>query len=273
MAFGYELAKRIPSLRERDRSLYTLGCLGPDVYFFDRLPPTPFHPNQKKHGNLLHKAPCDALARAFSEAAKEALLPYVYGFLTHIALDSTLHPYICALHTGHDHTRFEGDIDAIFYARFQDRVPFAALLRRPDNLDALDALITAVSKRVVSAGERGAYARSCRKLLRLFPLLFDPNGGRFRFVSGVERLFHKEGALSAFLLAAPRRYFDDCMNEAHRPWYALPFPSTERTESVDELFSEAETLAAGMLDAALKGDYDAVCRLCAQRTMEAGPLP
>ena len=273
-SFALSLGETLPCFSDGEsRALFLLGSLGPDVYFFDRIPPTPFIPNQKKHGNRLHDAPCDALARAFLAHSDAALLPYVYGFLTHIALDSTLHPYICALHSGLDHTRFEGDIDAIVYERYRSRYDFRHLFSRPKQLDALDKLVTDVSQSTVQAGKRGAYARSVRKMLRIYPVLLDPKGRRFRFVAAFERLVRKKGAVTGFLLAAPRSYFPGCMNEAHAPWYAKPFPKTERTESVDELFLEARALAEKLITAAQNGDAEAVSALLTRRTMSDGPIP
>ncbi len=273
LSFALPLGEALGCCTSSSRDLFALGALGPDIYFFDRLPPTPFRPNQKRHGNRLHDTDCAVLARAFLEQADESLLPYVYGFLTHIALDSTVHPYICALYSGPDHTRFEGDIDAIFYERFRDRIPFASVLNTPKELDALDALITSVSNATVSAGVPGAYARSLRKMLRLFPVLYDPRGKRFHAVAKAERLIGKDGVLSAFMLAAPRHYFEDCMNDAHRVWHAETFPDVPRTESIDELFAEADALARKLLRAAMDRDLETVCSLCAHRTMGAGPLP
>ncbi len=273
-SFAYLLGEKLNCFSDRDSlSLYMLGSLGPDVFFFDRIPPTPFVPNQKKIGNSLHKVPCDRLAASLLLHAPKQLLPYVYGFFTHIALDSTMHPYVCALYHGTDHTRFEGDIDAVFYERYKDAVPFASLFKKPRELALLDSLLTRVADDTIREQKPHAYARSVRKLLRMYPILFDPKGHRFRFVHAIERVFGKAGAVSAFLLAAPRQFFNDCMNEQHSIWYAETFPSIPRTESVDELFAEAKVLAQRLIQSAQKGDVAAVCSLCANRTMDAGPTP
>ena len=49
--FGYSLAQSLDGFVEPTDGAYLLGCLGPDIFFFDRLPPTPFVPHRKKHGN------------------------------------------------------------------------------------------------------------------------------------------------------------------------------------------------------------------------------
>lgn len=255
------------------RALFALGCLGPDVYFFDQFPPTPFLPNQKPHGNRLHGVPCDALCRALMQLSDDALRPYVYGFLTHIALDSTLHPYICARYpSGLDHTRFEGDIDAVLYERYKDRFDFRHIFPMPKQIDRLDALMTDVSRKVVDAGIYGAYRRSARKLLRLYPLLFDPDAKRFRFFAALEKPLHKTGAISGLLVGPPHAYFSDCMNTQRTPWRAPAKPDVERTETVDELFAEAKAFAEQLIRAAQANDVETLCALTADRTLEAGPL-
>lgn len=272
-SFAYTLGKRLGCFStENERALYLLGSLGPDLYFFDRLPPTPFHPNQKKHGTLLHHVPCDALARAMLMRADAALFPYVLGFLTHIALDSTLHPYICSRYDGFDHSRFEGDIDAIVYRRMRDEVPFDGIFRMPDDPDALDRFLTDISREIVGAGVRGAVRRSLRKMFRLYPFLYDPEGKRLRRLSAIERVFGKEGAATGFLLAAQRSYFPDCMNESHTPWRSPCLPERERNKSVDELMAEAEALAERLLLAAMRNDIDEICALTQHRTMIGGLL-
>lgn len=255
------------------RAQFALGSLGPDPYFFDRIPPTPFIPHQKRHGNRLHNAPCDALCRALLRNADDSVMPYVYGFLTHIALDSTMHPYICSRYSGNDHTRFEGDIDAVLYARYRDRYDFRHMFSCPKRIDRIDRLVTDVSTEVLGAGPSGAFKRSTKKLLRLYPVLLDQSGRLFRLSAGVERLLHKEHALSGMLLTTPREYFPDCMNESHVPWFAPAFLDVERRESVDELFDEARALATQMLQAAQRRDVEALCALVAHRTMDAGPTP
>lgn len=258
---------------EESRAQFALGCLGPDPFFFDRLPPTPFVPQQKDLGNRLHCVPCDALCRAMLRYADDSVLPYVYGFLTHIALDSTLHPYICSRYDGLDHTRFEGDIDAVLYARYRDRYDFRHIFSRPKRLDRIDRLIADVARETLDAEQPGAFRRSTGKLLRLYPLMFDPNGRLFGFIAGVERVLHREGALSGMLLAAPHAYFPDCMNESRTPWFAPAFPDVERTDTVDELFDAARVLAAQLIEAAQQKDVEALCALTAHRTMDSGPTP
>ena len=157
LAFGERVAAALGRSLGSFGELYVLGCFGPDVYFYDRLPPTPFIPHQKKHGNALHAVDCSVLFSALVSAADDSLHPYLFGFLTHIALDSTLHPYVEAKHRGIDHTRFEGVIDSIVYAETKDTIPYEAILKRRTDVGAIDRLLSDVSETLCGASVSGAY--------------------------------------------------------------------------------------------------------------------
>ena len=157
LAFGTRVASATGAPTPLPGDAYLLGCLGPDVYFFDRLPPTPFVPHQKKHGNALHALDSDTLFSALKDAADDSLKPYLRGFLTHIALDSVVHPYIEAKHRGIDHTRFEGVIDSIVYEQTKADVPYEAYLKHKQDVSAIDALLSDVSETLCRKNVRGAY--------------------------------------------------------------------------------------------------------------------
>lgn len=272
LAFGAKIASDLGASIESYGDAYMLGCLGPDVFFFDRLPPTPLIPHQKKHGNALHALDAAVLFRALKAAAPIGLKPYLKGFLTHIALDSTLHPYIEARHTGLDHTRFEGVIDSIVYAETANEIPYADLLEKHVDAGAIDTLLADVSMTLCGKNVRGAYLRSIRKFRRLAPLLFDPTGKRYRKISRLEHALRKDGVLSAFLLAAPREDREDCMNLSRTTWAAPWAPDLVRSESVPMLLGEAESLALAWIRAFETGDDALLNSLLSNRTMQKGTL-
>ena len=272
LAFGDRVARKRGASIETQQDAYLLGCFGPDVFFFDRLPPPIGVPNQKKHGNALHALDASVLFAALQAHATDALRPYLCGFLTHIALDSTLHPYVEARHTGLDHTRFEGVIDAIVYAETKDRVPYETLLKRRAKTDAIDKLLADASLDLTGRDVRGAYQRSYRKFRRLVPFLFDKKGRRYRTLNGMERLLKQDGLLSAFLLAAPREDAEDSMNLSRSVWAAPWAPERVRDESVPMLMEQAEALALALIDALEANDTETLTRLLQNRTMQKGAL-
>jgi len=272
LSFAASVADAIGETLDSLSETYVLGCFGPDVYFYDRLPPTPFIPHQKKHGNALHALDCDALFSALQTAADDSLTPYLCGFLTHIALDSTLHPYVEAKHRGIDHTRFEGVIDSIVYAQTKDAIPYEAILKRRPETGRIDRLLADVSFSLLGASVSGAYTRSAKKFRRLVPFLFDPTGKRYRAVNRIERLFRKDGLLSAFLLAAPRDDAEDALNLSRKSWVSPFEPERVRSESVPMLFDEAKALAVSLIDAFRTNDRETLSVLLKNRTMQKGAI-
>ena len=272
LAFGCSVAEALGQPIGQQSDAYVLGCFGPDIYFFDRLPPTPFVPHKKKHGNALHAQDCAVLFDALLDAAAPGDEPYLVGFLTHIALDSTLHPYIEAHHTGIDHTRFEGVIDSIVYAQTRERVPYQPILMRRPDVSRIDTLLTEASARLNLSNVHGAYRRSYRKFRRLVPFLYDPSGRRYRFLLRAERLFRKKGLLSAFLLAAPREDYEDVMNLKKHTWVNPFLPGGTSNASVPQLIDQAQGFALRLIDAYRRSDREALRAMIRNRTMQKGSL-
>ena len=272
LVFGARVAEAAGKPLDSLGEMYLLGCLGPDYYFYDRLPPTPFIPHQKKHGNALHGLNCGVLFSALCDHADAALRPYLYGFLTHIALDSTLHPYIESAHRGIAHARFEGVIDSIVYAQTRDEFPFRTMLRMRADTAKIDALLSDVSEALLNKNVRGAYTRGFRKYRRLAPLMFDPENRRYRFLRFFERRIRKPGFLSDLLIGPDHEDPEDCMNRSRRAWTSPWEPDRVRDESVPMLFDEAKELAAALFAAFDANDRKALSRMLRGRTMQKGAL-
>ncbi len=272
LIFGARVAEAVGKPLESLGDTYLLGCLGPDYYFYDRLPPTPFIPHQKKHGNVLHGLDCGALFSALSEKADASLRPYLYGFLTHIALDSTVHPYVDAGHPKGAHSRFEGVIDSIVYAETKDTFPYRAVFGARTDPAPIDALLADVSSALCSAEVAGAYTRGVRKFRRIVPLMYDPYTRRYRFLRFFERLFKKPGLVSDFLIGPDHEDPDGCMNLARRSWSSPWEPDRVRDESVPMLLDEAKVLAAALITAFDADDRETLARLLRGRTMQKGVL-
>ena len=117
LTFGARVLAHLPEdLRtslEGERAAFDLGCLGPDPLFF-------YHPATgnpaRREGLKMHK--CSALP-AFRRlrAAVEECVPmsrgYAAGFLCHLALDSTCHPYVerYTRESGVSHCEIETEFD------------------------------------------------------------------------------------------------------------------------------------------------------------------
>ena len=272
LIFGAKVAEAVQKPLESLGETYLLGCLGPDWYFYDRLPPTPFVPHQKKHGNVLHGLDCGVLFDALAAHADPSLRPYLYGFLTHIALDSTVHPYVEAGHRGSAHSRFEGVIDSVVYTQTKDAFPYRRLLFAKPDAAPVDALLADVSKTLCGADVKGAYVRSFRKFHRLIPLMFDPKNRRYRFLRFWERLFGKTGAVSDLLIGPDHEDPEDCMNLSRASWTSPWEPDRVRDESMPMLLDEAKALAVSLIRAFDDGDTETLEKLLHGRSMRKGAV-
>ncbi len=97
--FGGEMISRLPdgvrAAAQACRGVYDLGTHGPDVFFFYRpLANTPVG----SVGKRVHFSPAKPLFEAAARHLRLKPRPegtaYLYGLLTHYALDSVCHPYV-----------------------------------------------------------------------------------------------------------------------------------------------------------------------------------
>ena len=115
------------SVAAQHPAVYRWGQQGPDPLFFHKvLLGSPTH----KLGNRMHSEQTGALFTVFSEAVARLTgeqrsigAAYFYGFLTHYAMDSSIHPYVYYTqyqsmqrnkkeHPSAIHCRIESDIDS-----------------------------------------------------------------------------------------------------------------------------------------------------------------
>lgn len=246
------------ALLHGQEAAYFLGLLGPDVYFFDRLPPPLLRKNEKRTGNALHDAPATAVFSALLPlaAGDEALHAYALGFLCHYALDCAAHPFVCSQYAGYDHTRFEMRIDLPLCHRLQKPALcavsparlFACAARQRGLVEAVDALHWRFAQAVCGRGGRGVYRRSFRNFLLVHRLLYDPLGRKRRFLARLERLLRQRPGILSHFVPAPGQADDgDLFNEGHAPWASPWEPGRIRTESFFDLFDAALSDAAALL--------------------------
>lgn len=94
------LASEPAKLVSRHRTVFCLGCQGPDIFFYN-----PFLSGGKKEINLgsrMHETGTNCFFQVYMEEllqlesrfALETGISYLLGFLSHYSLDTELHPYI-----------------------------------------------------------------------------------------------------------------------------------------------------------------------------------
>ncbi|MCL2695628.1 MAG: zinc dependent phospholipase C family protein [Clostridiales bacterium] len=294
LELGRRVNARLDRSRNWDEGLFLLGCLGPDVFFYDRLPPPLFRRNEKKLGNAFHNMDAASFLTAAGasprptahsslrrEQAPALLLTahcplptahssYICGLLCHFALDAWVHPYIESRATGPAHSRFEALIDSRLLPGFSERDdPFAGL-PPVSAAGPVDALWTDWSAALCGKKVAGVFTRSYRNFLTVAKLLFDPHGRKSAFARCLEWPFGGKGKLSGFLVWPGRADEDDCLNMGRKPW-APPW-ARERVSasSFEDLFDGAAEEAVSLIGRYLDGDT--IANALAGRSMQRGAL-
>lgn len=125
--FGQEILQRTGMehwLKGETRSLFHLGCQGPDPLFYHHFLPWQWDKRMNELGERMHEDHCgDFLISMFrslqGSGDGERALVYACGFLLHHVLDRNAHPYIFA-RSGFkrwNHQRFEIILDSIAASR------------------------------------------------------------------------------------------------------------------------------------------------------------
>lgn len=110
------MEQRLP-IKHRD--IYYLGAQGPDILFYQAFEPMKKDKPGTPLAQMFHQVKTESLLRFVfgrRQTADDILADYLSGFLTHYALDSTVHPMIHRLTAdGRDHKGFEMALDMKFY--------------------------------------------------------------------------------------------------------------------------------------------------------------
>ncbi len=205
--------------------LYFFGAQGADFYFFyPALRPKTFN-----LGSHLHRKGSLTTFRTLQALSNDRdILAYSLGYLTHYAADCTLHPYVYAT-AGNSllrHTRLENLLDI----RFKNAFPahaydgfFRKKLQQTDKELLLLVYTALAQKSKLEAPKRSAFFRAVSLFNAYLPL---PN-----------TLFDGASAKLRALVA----------NEEKREWAYPANPALIRTDSADELFTNAVTLAVELI--------------------------
>lgn len=273
--FGYTVREKLhDAFDAQQASLFYLGCVGPDVFFFDRIPPSLFHEQRKELGNRLHNLDAGKLFDALVSNERTAQdSAFIDGFLCHFALDAAAHPYIESRTKGWDHTRMEVTIDMQLYRSHKTQLGKPAALQKAADAAVPDALLTAACKKLYGEDYAGDYRRALGKFRFVHRVTYDPHGGKRRFLSSVEAIFHKRGLLSGFLMSEDLPDTEDALNGAHKAWAAPWFPERIRSESFMELFDQGVSDAVQLITLHRNGDTAGLLTALNGRSMSRGPLP
>jgi hypothetical protein len=242
---------------------YLLGSQGPDPLFLLGIFPLGLKSRPLGYGQMVHRRRTGAFLLALLRQGREGgavARGFALGFLTHYALDTTVHPYVYAHSVARDgryhsriHMRLEKQWDTLYLHRDGGR---GTSVTMPDmaEAEAIWPEIAAIWERAtaqVFPGEAIPEALALKALqdaARANRLTHSPRGVKYALVWAAERLMGKPGLATAQM--APRflpRH--DFVNAQHRPWRNPAAPDVERSEGLAELWEAALSRAQALLEA------------------------
>lgn len=241
-----------------------LGAQGPDPLFTLGIFPLGRSSKPGPLGHLLHQRRTGAFLCALCRRAREGggvARAYALGFLTHYALDSTVHPYVYAHSYREDgsysstmHVGLEKQWDGQFY-RKRHASGTSVVMPGVTETKADWPQIAQVWQRAmqdVFPEENVTEDTMMQALLsteKANRLTHSPSGIKYGLAWAGERLIGKPGlATSQMTPRFPQR--QPLLNENNAPWRSPFAPEQERTESVPVLLEAAARRAAGLLKAA-----------------------
>lgn len=275
----YLFARRVEAMLRADGTQAGLlspaalywGAQGPDFLFYHRALPHQLGKSYRRLGSDLHRADpavtfgsmVDYVRRCPAES-RSCALSYAYGFLCHLALDSTAHPFVywfqgeLARRTGGRpafmHHKIEHNLDTILLRRERNLRPSAFSIEEalPDDPAALSA--AARMMRYVFARMYPEKKISAGRLLEAFRdaklssgLLTDKKGRKRRLLLGAERRLPLRVSLSSFICPDRPDEDWDYPNLAHRPWADLgKGGGVLRSDDFFTLFENSIPAAAGL---------------------------
>ncbi|MDR0930070.1 MAG: zinc dependent phospholipase C family protein [Oscillospiraceae bacterium] len=244
---------------------YLLGAMGADPLFMLGIFPLRLNSRPLRYGHMVHQRRTGAFLLALlrqGRAGGAAAHGFALGFLTHYALDTTVHPYVYAHSVGSDgryhsriHMRLEKQWDTLFFRQDGGR---GTAVTTPGIAEAQAiwpeiAAIWARATAEVFPGEALSEAMALKALqdaARANRLTHSPRGGKYALVWAAERIIGKAGLATAQM--APRFLpRGDFVNAGHRPWRNPAAPGVKRSEGLAELWEAALEKAQALL---LAGD-------------------
>lgn len=246
------------------KEAYVLGTQGPDPLFTLGIFPLRASSKPKPYGKMLHTRRTGAFLETLCALAKEQSplqQAYAMGFLTHYALDSTVHPYVYAHSTDEQgqyssslHMRLEKGWDALYYRRDGHKgtpvsmIGIAESKMHWETIAALwaEVICTVYDSQLSKEEILEAFVNS----VKINKWTHSPLGITHALMSFIERVFLRKPYMitSHITPCAPIR--EDIENTAHLPWHPPAEADRVRTEGLPELYEAATKRASELLKAA-----------------------
>ena len=241
------------------RGTYTLGLLGPDIFFYYA---TEVVAARKNIGSLMHTTKTDAFFKNMISyidmhrgRAKDIAISYMCGFLSHYTLDCICHPYVYWMtdYLNKDrnylekHFRFESDIDISLLASYKEMTPYEFMKNSSFSLDKMEMAVvcdllyysirsTYHDSRITRPGIKMAIysLQKEQKLIRIASEKVNRCIGKMSDILGNKRY------LAPFIPEGNEVRNEDPLNKAHKRWYN-PWDTTKSsTDSVPQMLDKAQ---------------------------------
>lgn len=241
------------------RGTYTLGLLGPDIFFYYA---TEVVAARKNIGSLMHTTKTDLFFKNMITyidihrgAAKDIAISYLCGFLSHYTVDCICHPYVYwmtdYLHKDRNylekHFRFESDMDISLLASYKKTTPYEFMKNSSFDLNSMemavvcDMLFFAIrstyhDSRITRPGIKMAIysLQKEQKIIRIASEKVTRIIGRASDMLGNKRY------LAPFIPDGNEIRNEDPLNYAHKRWRNPWDTARSSTDSVPDMLNKAQ---------------------------------
>lgn len=254
---------------------YYLGSQGPDIFFYYNVWPWADGKDVNNFASTLHKHNTQLfLMESFayinkisSSPDRELMFAYLYGFLSHYALDQISHPYIF-YYSGvvdpkdsrtqkykYEHKLFECSLDTILRNQYKDSVNHLKtqheIVKQSHPIPKIfDDFFRDLFKRVYQVDIiMGCASKAAKSMYTVIKFLYDPLELKRPILILLERLLKKPLAYSTAIFPVPLNPDLDYLNSDKKQWLHPCDNQVKSSESFLELFHKATLLTAEYINA------------------------
>lgn len=224
----------IRSIIDRNRTLFSFGCQGPDFFLYHGALPWVKNLDYAKFGETIHKSETNQLFSVMIEyyqktedlVIKEKILSYIMGYACHHSLDSITHPFIFYYSgfASHLHKAYEMILDVLNckHQGYDDAITFDTKKIIPvmdADIQMIQDFHAYILKGFSNEELPETAVKTCiddySQLLSIFP---DPTGIKRAFAKIVEKIIQKPHAFSKAFIQKNIKDKDDYLNLDHNQW-------------------------------------------------------
>jgi hypothetical protein len=251
-----------------DKPMYHIGAQGPDLLFFSGfsiLPGTMAPIGGRMHDEKV----ADVISYFDAHAVQDpSLRSYFYGYLTHYALDSTVHPLVCSLahsessKTGRTESEIHFRIESVYdvYTLHKegktaaDYNVYADLKLTEEDTRKLAILYQGMLKKVFDIDLTVPKLMSGIRDVARMTRLLKPSKAKYAFAGYMESLLKQPKMVTALMLDEHKdmRY----LNEDHKLWSPVYAPEEVHNESFPDLYRTAIGKACRLMKEHHPSDFD-----------------